>query len=133
MNEQISRMILSQDFKSLIEGGKEIRIFEKREEILEIAMVYCNSNLLEVAYDVDGKGKFVEATQIRRYLLEVDRQHEVGSEGFKKGSIILSDFFEDEASKFSTPDLDPLGRGVVEGCLNDVSIEDYINLISMYS
>ncbi len=73
----------------------------------------------------------VEGTQIPRYLLEVDRQHEVGSIGFKKGAIILTDFFKEELSKFLTPELDPLGRRIIECCLNDGSIEEYIDLISM--
>jgi hypothetical protein len=73
----------------------------------------------------------VEGTQIPRYLLEVDRQHEVGSEGFKKGAIILTDFFKEELSKFLTTDLDPLGRRIIECCMNDGSIDDYADLISM--
>ena len=73
----------------------------------------------------------VEGTQIPRYLLEVDRQHEVGTEGFKQGANILANFFKEELSKFLTPDLNPLGRSIIECCLNDGSIEDYVDLISM--
>lgn len=72
----------------------------------------------------------VEGTQIPRYLLEVDRQHEVGSEGFRKGSAILTDFFKEELSKFLTDDLDPLGRRIIECCLNDGTIDEYVELIT---
>lgn len=73
----------------------------------------------------------VEGTQIPRYLLEVNRQHEVGLEGFKNGSIILTNFFKEELAKFLTPEMDPLGRRIIECCLADGSLEDYIELMPM--
>ena len=73
----------------------------------------------------------VEGTQIPRYLLEVNRQHEVGPEGFKNGSNILTNFFKEELAKFLTPDMDPLGKRIIECCLADGSIEDYIELMPM--
>jgi hypothetical protein len=31
--------------------------------------------------------------------------------------------------KFNSPDLDPLGKAIIDCCLNDGSIEDYLKLI----
>ena len=71
----------------------------------------------------------VEGTFLTRALLEVDRQPEVGEEAFAAGAKILSDFFKRELAAFDTPDLHPLGKQIIDCCLADGTVEDYINLI----
>ena len=74
-------------------------------------------------------GMKVEGTVLPKDLLEVNRQPEVGEEGFRAGTKILSDFFKQELAKFNAPDLDPIGKQIIECCLSDGSVDDYVKLI----
>ncbi|MDR1951573.1 MAG: DUF4914 family protein [Bacteroidales bacterium] len=80
---------------------------------------YCLENL-----KVDGQF-------VRKAFLQPDFQAEVGFDGYDKGAKILMDFFKDELQKFNTPELHPLGKQIIECCLNDGSLEDYIKFIPM--
>ncbi len=71
----------------------------------------------------------VEGQQIARWFLQVDTQPEVGVEAYDQGAKILHDFFRKELSKFETPDLVPLGRQIIECCLDNGSLTDYEQLI----
>jgi hypothetical protein len=64
-------------------------------------------------------------------LLEVHQQVEVGQEGYDAGSLLLSNFFKKELAKFLTPELHPLGRLIIETCLNEGSLKTYVDLIPM--
>jgi hypothetical protein len=39
------------------------------------------------------------------------------------------EFFKRELTPFLTPDLDPLGRKIIQACLDDATQEDYWKLI----
>ena len=52
----------------------------------------------------------IEGTNLPVWLLRVDEQPEVGTEGYDQGALILRDFFLQELQKFDDPELDPLGR-----------------------
>ena len=71
----------------------------------------------------------IDGTQIPKALLQVDLQPEVGIEGYDAGANILTTFFKQEAKQFLTPELLPLGRRIIEVCLNDGGIADYFALI----
>lgn len=71
----------------------------------------------------------IDGTYIPKELLEVQLQEEVGKEGYDAGADILKEFFKMELKAYLTPDLDPLGRKIIECCMNDGSIEDYLELI----
>ena len=73
----------------------------------------------------------VEGTILPREYLEVNRQIEVGEEGFQAGAAVLQDFFKKELVKFMTPELDPLGREIIECCMRDGSVEDYLKILPM--
>lgn len=73
----------------------------------------------------------VDGQYLPKGFLQPMHQPEVGAEGYDKGSEILINFFKDELKKYLTPDLHPLGREIIECCLNDGTIEDYVNLIPM--
>ena len=75
------------------------------------------------------KGIKVEGTVLPKDLLEVNKQPEVGEEGYKAGAKILSEFFKRELSKFDAPTLDPLGKQIIECCMADGTVEDYVKLI----
>ena len=73
----------------------------------------------------------VEGTYLARELLEVHRQQEVGQDGYDQGAAILLDFFKKELAKYLTPELDPLGKQIIDCCLNDGTVADYLDLIPM--
>lgn len=72
----------------------------------------------------------IEGRAIARWFLEVNTQPEVGDEGFDAGAAILSGFFHKEIRKFLGPELDPLGRDIIQACLDGAKVEDYMKFIS---
>lgn len=73
----------------------------------------------------------VDGTFLAKKFLQPHMQSELGKEGYDAGAKILTDFFKEELSQFLTPDLDPLGRQIIECCMNDGTIEDYLKFIPM--
>jgi hypothetical protein len=73
----------------------------------------------------------IEGVKIPSRFLQVHRQPEVGIEGYDAGAKILSDFFMGELQKYLTPELDPLGRKIIEACFNNASMDDYNDFIPM--
>lgn len=72
----------------------------------------------------------IEGFSIHREFLQVNVQEEVGDAGYDKGAKILTDFFKQELAVYlQEKDLDSLGKKIIECCLNDGSLEDYIRLI----
>ncbi len=71
---------------------------------------------------IDGK------VIIRRYF-ETQYQSEMGEDGYDAGAKILTDFFKNEIKQYLTDELDPIGRKIIETCLNDGTIEDYENIL----
>jgi hypothetical protein len=67
----------------------------------------------------------VEGRMVPRWFLQVDTQPEVGPEGYDKGAEILYGFFRTQLAKFNEPDLDPLGKKIIECCLSNGSVDDY--------
>lgn len=73
----------------------------------------------------------VDGQFINKGLLQVQLQREVGEEAYDQGAKILGDFFKSELEQFLVPDLDPLGKQIIECCLNDGNLEDYLKFIPM--
>ncbi|SHF14956.1 DUF4914 family protein [Alkalibacter saccharofermentans] len=73
----------------------------------------------------------VDGQYIRKAFLQPETQSEIGTEGYDAGAQILIDFFKQELEKFNTPELDPLGKKIIECFYNDSPLEEYINLIPM--
>jgi hypothetical protein len=73
----------------------------------------------------------VEGRPIARWFLQVDTQPEVGEEAYDQGAEILYRFFRQCLADFVEPDLDPLGRQIIECCLDGGSVQDYEALISI--
>lgn len=71
----------------------------------------------------------IEGRPIGSWFFSVEKQPEVGKKAFDKGAEILRQFFHQEISRFLHDDLDPLGRSIIECCLNGGSVEDYAGLI----
>ncbi|MCL6589666.1 MAG: DUF4914 family protein [Firmicutes bacterium] len=73
----------------------------------------------------------VDGTFLPKELLEVNLQPEVENDGFDIGAQILMDFFVKELEKFNTSELDPLGKQIIECCLDNGPIEEYLKFIPM--
>jgi len=66
-----------------------------------------------------------EGRTIPEWMLRVELQREVQEEGYDAGAEILLEFFHRMLKQFDTPDLDPLGKQIIETCLNNGTVEDY--------
>jgi hypothetical protein len=73
----------------------------------------------------------IDGIYLAKGYLQPNLQPEVSNEGYDKGSKILVDFFKEELNKFLLPDLHPLGKKIIECCLNDGTLNDYIELMPM--
>ncbi|WP_236822310.1 DUF4914 family protein [Anaerolinea thermolimosa] len=71
----------------------------------------------------------VEGSLIARWFLQVNTQPEVGDEAYDQGAEILYGFFRSQLQTFLEEDLHPLGRQIIECCLEGGSLEDYEKLI----
>jgi hypothetical protein len=71
----------------------------------------------------------VEGRPIGSWFFNVEKQPEVGIEAYDQGAAILQEFFEKELSQFLEDDLLPLGKQIIENCLNHASIDSYVDLI----
>lgn len=71
----------------------------------------------------------VEGRAIPRWFLQVDTQPEVRNEGYDAGARILYNFFREQLAKFEHADLDPLGRQIIQCCLDMGTVEDYDRLL----
>ncbi len=58
-------------------------------------------------------------------LLRVELQEEVGNEAYDAGAGKLIRFFHQEIEKFDRPDLDPVGRRIIQACLQNAPVETY--------
>ncbi|MHB1319883.1 MAG: DUF4914 family protein, partial [Anaerolineae bacterium] len=71
----------------------------------------------------------VEGRMVPRWFLQVDTQPEVGEEAYDQGAALLADFFRDCLREFDSSTLAPLGREIIECCLDGGSVMDYERLI----
>lgn len=71
----------------------------------------------------------VEGSLIARWFLQVNTQPEVGDAAYDQGAEILYGFFRTQLEAFLENDLNPLGRQIIECCLDGGSLADYEGLI----
>lgn len=71
----------------------------------------------------------IEGSMMPRWFLQVDTQPEVGPEAFDAGAKILTTFFHAQLEKFLQPDLDPMGREIIDCCMQGGSVKDFEKLI----
>ncbi|MDX1681991.1 MAG: DUF4914 family protein [Phycisphaeraceae bacterium] len=67
----------------------------------------------------------VEGTFVSRWFLQTETQPEVGEEGYDGGAQILRDFFHEQLPQYLEDDLDPIGRRIIECCLDEGTLEEY--------
>lgn len=73
----------------------------------------------------------VDGTFLAKGFLQPNFQPEMGNDGYDAGAKILTSFFKKEVSKFVSSDLNPLGKKIIECCLSDGKLEEYLELIPM--
>ncbi len=73
----------------------------------------------------------IEGSKIPSRFLKVYKQPEVGEAGYDKGAEILYGFFKEKLAKYLQPDLLPLGRKIIEACMNGASVDEYNQLLPM--
>ena len=75
------------------------------------------------------KSVVIEGQTIPGILLRVEKQPEIGLAGYDAGAQILTEFFHKELAHYLDNDLDPLGRKIIECCLANGSVDDYMTLL----
>jgi hypothetical protein len=73
----------------------------------------------------------IEGTLIPRWFLQPETQPEVGEEIYDKGAEILQSFFKRELAQFQVDGLDPLGKRIIDCCMDGGKLEDYAALIEV--
>ncbi len=73
----------------------------------------------------------IDGQYVRQTFLRPEMQSKLGLEGYDAGAKILTDFFKSEIKLFITDDLDPMGREIIELCLNDAPLEEYLRVTPM--
>ena len=74
----------------------------------------------------------IDGQQIRPTLLQPEYQSQVGVGAYDTGAAILTDFFKSELGQYLTPELDPLGRAIIQACLADADVAEYDRLTPLY-
>jgi hypothetical protein len=67
----------------------------------------------------------VEGQTVGSWFFDVSSQPEVGTEGYDIGAQILTEFFHRHLRSFEHSDLDPLGKQMIQACLDGASLKDY--------
>lgn len=62
-------------------------------------------------------------------LLQVEDQIEVRKAGYDAGAKILTTFFKKELEQYLTPELNPLGRKIINAVMNDCDIEELAGIL----
>ncbi len=75
------------------------------------------------------KSVVIEGTPIPTSMLCVDQQTDVGPEAYDRGAEILKNFFHNELKKYLDPDLEPLGKQIIECCLDNGPVENYLDML----
>jgi len=78
---------------------------------------YCLENL-----KIDGQ-------YIAKAFLRPETQPELGVDGYDDGAKIISDFFKKQLVKFDLPELNPLGKRILDCCMEDAPLEEYLSII----
>lgn len=72
----------------------------------------------------------VEGQRIPLSMLQVNRSMTVGDAAYDAGATLLDGFFREQLAKFTVPDLDPLGKQIIECTLSRGTMADYEKLIA---
>lgn len=71
----------------------------------------------------------IEGSMIPRVFFQVEEQLQGGMDVYQEGARQWREFFARELKQFLVPNLDPLGKRIIEACLDGAHQEDYRRLI----
>jgi hypothetical protein len=71
----------------------------------------------------------IEGSTIPRVFMRVEEQLQGGLDVYEEGARQWREFFAKQLKQFLVPDLDPLGKKIIEACLDNAHQEDYRRLI----
>lgn len=71
----------------------------------------------------------IEGSPVPTRFLKVYRQDEVGEAGYDAGAAILREFFRKELSGFLSPDLNPLGRRIIQAFMDECTVDEYARIL----
>jgi hypothetical protein len=71
----------------------------------------------------------IEGSPIAEPFLQVEKQPEVGIEGYDAGAKQLRDFFFRHLREFDTPALSEKGREIIHCCLDGGNVYDLADLL----
>ena len=71
----------------------------------------------------------IDGHSIPKKMLRVHHQLSIGDEAYDEGATILKDFFKRELEKFNTPELNDLGRDIIEAYMRDASVAEFSELM----
>lgn len=71
----------------------------------------------------------IEGERLPNGFLEVNTQPEVGDDGYDQGAEILREFFHAHLTRYLERDLSSFGRQIINCCLDNGTVEDYMNLL----
>ena len=66
---------------------------------------------------------------IPRVFLRVEEQLQGGKDVYEEGARQWRSFFARELKQFLVPELDPLGKRIIEACLDEATPDDYRRMI----
>ena len=70
----------------------------------------------------------IDGQYVRQTFLRPELQSKLGYEGYDAGAKILTDFFKEQIAQFNTDELDPIGKQIIELCMNDAPLEEYLKI-----
>lgn len=70
----------------------------------------------------------VEGQTIGKWFMDVSQQPEVGEEAYDQGAKLLTEFFHQQLREFMVDDLQPLGRQLIEACLDGATPQEYAEM-----
>jgi hypothetical protein len=71
----------------------------------------------------------VDGQFVPKAFLQPETQPEIGLDGYDKGAKILSAFFKKELAKFDKPELNPIGKKILDMAMNDAPLQEYLDII----
>jgi len=77
------------------------------------------------------KSMRIEGVMIPSWLLQVEQQPEVGQAAYDEGARELKNFFHQQLKTFLEPDLDELGRKIIDCCLQGGNVYDYEQFLEL--
>lgn len=74
----------------------------------------------------------IDGQYVRRTFLRPEMQSKLGNEGYDAGAKILTDFMKEQLQQYLTDELDPIGRQIIELCMNDAPLEEYLKITPLH-